>query len=47
MTALGVTPSARAKLIATLVQVDLATPMSEPDAKRRKKLLEQAGVPDV
>ena len=47
MTALGLTPTARAKLGATLVQVDLATAMSEPDAKRRKKLLEQAGVLDA
>jgi hypothetical protein len=44
MTALGLTPSAREKLGATLVQVDLATAMSERDPKRCKKLLEQAGV---
>jgi hypothetical protein len=43
MTAFGLTPSARAKLRATLVQVDLATPMSGPDANGRKKLLRQAG----
>ena len=47
MSALALTPTARAKLGATLVQVDLATAMSEPYAKRRKKLLEQAGVPDA
>ena len=47
MTALGLTPTARPKLGVTLVRVDLAVAMSEPDAKRRKNLLEQAGVLDA
>ena len=43
-TVLALTPTARAKHVAALVQVDLATAMSKPDAAERHALLREAGI---